>query len=176
MNQLIIKNTIVELFIGELINTEYDAIVIPTNSRLLPSGELRCQTLRKAGAEVQVECNKIIQEISNVSSGNAIITSGGNLNSKHIIHVRAGHEGKKLMLATWNSLKKADEKALKSIVFPPILKEVIGFNTKKCAEIMLPTIKKYLKEKNKNLENVSICLENLFDYKDFEAVLNNISN
>lgn len=172
MNQLTIKNAIVELFIGELINTEYDAIVLSCNSRLLPSGDV----LRKAGSTVQVECNKIIQTISNVSFGNAIITSAGNLESKYIIHVRAGHEGKKLMLATWNSLKIADEKHLKSIAFPPILKGVIGFNTKKCAEIMLPTIEKYLKEKNKNLENVSICLETLPEYKDFEAVLDNISN
>ena len=176
MNQLTIKNAIVELFIGELINTEYDAITIPTNSRLLPSGELRCKTLREAGSTVQVECNKIIQEISNISSGHAIITSAGNLKSKHIIHVRADYEGKKLMLATWNSLKIADEKSLRSIAFPPILKEVIGFNTKKCAEIMLPTIEKYLKEKNENLENVSICLETLPDYKEFEAVLESISN
>ncbi|MHA1671956.1 MAG: macro domain-containing protein [Promethearchaeota archaeon] len=172
MNQLTIKNAIVELFIGELINTEYDAIVLSCNSRLLPSGDV----LRKAGAKVQVECNKIIQTISTVSFGDAIITSGGNLGSKYIIHVRAGHEGKKLMLAIWNSLKLADEKGLKSIVFPPILKEAIGFNTKKCAEIMVPTIDKYLNEKNQNLENVSICLENLPDYKDFEVVLDNISN
>ena len=80
------------------------------------------------------------------------------------------------MLAIWNSLKIADKKHLKSIAFPPILKEVIGFTTKKCADIMLPTIEKYLKERNKNLENVSICLETLPDYKDFEAVLDSISN
>jgi O-acetyl-ADP-ribose deacetylase (regulator of RNase III) len=176
MNQIIIKNSIVELFIGELINTEYDAIVIPTNSRLLPSGDLRCKTLREAGSTVQVECNKIIQEIIQIPSGKAIMTSAGNLKSNYIIHVRAGHEGKKLMLATWNSLKVADEKSLKTIVFPPILKEVIGFNTKKSADIMLPTIDKYLREKNKNLENVSICLESLPDYKDFEIVLESISN
>ena len=176
MNQVTIKNAIVELFIGELINTEYDAIVVPTNSRLLPSGDLRCKTLREAGSTVQVECNKIIQEITQIPSGKAIMTSAGKLNSKYIIHVRAGHEGKKLMLATWNSLKIADENSLKSIAFPPILKEVIGFNTKKSAEIMLPTIDKYLNEKNKNLENVSICLETLPDYKDFEAVLDKISD
>ena len=80
------------------------------------------------------------------------------------------------MLATWNCLKLADEKCLKSIVFPPMLKEVIGFNIKRCADIILPTIEKYLKEKNKNLENVSICLENLPDYKQFETVLDRISN
>ena len=176
MNQLTIKNTIVELFIGELINTEYDAIVIPTNSRLLPSGDLRCKTLRKAGSTVQVECNKIIQEVTQIPTGKAIMTSAGKLNSKNIIHVRAGYEGKKLMLATWNCLKIADENSLKSIAFPPILKEVLGFNTKKSAEIMLPTIDKYLNEKNKNLENVSICLETLPDYKDFESVLESISN
>lgn len=176
MNQLTINNTIVEIFVGELIKTNYDAVVLPTNPRLLPSGDLRVKTLREAGSTVQVECNKIIQTISNVSTGNAIMTSGGNLGSKYIIHVHAGHEGKKLMLATWNSLKIADEKHLKSIVFPPILKEVIGFNTKKCADIMLPTIEKYLQEKNKNLKNVSICLENLLDYKEFETVLDSISN
>ena len=108
MNQLTINNTIVELFIGELINTEYDAIVLESNSRLLPSGDLRCKTLRKAGSTVQVECNKIIQDVSQISLGKAIITSAGNLNSKYIIHVRAGHEGKKLMLATWNCLKMAN--------------------------------------------------------------------
>ena len=41
---------------------------------------------------------------------------------------------------------------------------------------MLPTIEKYLNEKNKNLENVSIYLETLPDYKEFEAVLDSISN
>jgi O-acetyl-ADP-ribose deacetylase (regulator of RNase III) len=175
MNQLTINNAIIELFVGDLVNTEYDAIVLESNSKLLPSGELRCKALREAGSTVQVECNKIVKEITQISLGKAVMTSAGNLKSKCIIHVRAGHEGKKMMLATWNCLKLADKNSLKSIVFPQIMKDVIGFNNRKCAEIMLPTIDKYLREKNKNLQNVSICLETLPEYKDFESVLDSIS-
>jgi len=176
MNEITINNTIIELFIGDLVNTEYNAIVIPTNSRLLPSGPLRCRVLREAGSKVQVECNKIIQKISNIPVGNAIITSGGNLNSKHIIHARAGHDGKKLMLATWNSLKVADKNDVDSLVFPPLSKDVMGFNAKLSAKIMLSTIKKFALEKNNNIRNISICLDTLPDYKDFENYLTNVKS
>jgi hypothetical protein len=40
---------------------------------------------------------------------------------------------------------------------------------------MLPIIQKYIVEKNNNLKNISICLENLPDYKDFEVTLTQLS-
>jgi O-acetyl-ADP-ribose deacetylase (regulator of RNase III) len=172
MNQITINDTVIEIFVGNLINAQYDAIVIPTNSRLLPSGSLRCEVLREAGSKVQVECNRLIQKKLSIQMGKSVITSGGDLESKHIIHTNAGHNGKKLMLATWNSLKLADNNELESIIFPPISKELTGFNAKICANIMIPTIKKYISEKNKNIRNVSICLGSLPDYKEFENKLN----
>ena len=180
MNQLTINNSVIESFVGDLTNTEYDGVVIPTNSRLLPSGELRCNVLRKAGATVQVECNRIINKIIKVAVGSAVITSGGNL-TRYIIHTNGpklgqGNEGKKLMLSTWNSLKIADETGLTSLVLPPISKNMLGFTAKLCAEVMLPTIKKYILDKNKNLKNVSICLETLPDYKEFEKILDTIAD
>jgi O-acetyl-ADP-ribose deacetylase len=174
MNQLCIDNSILELFVGELTKASYDAIVLNSNSRLLPSGELRCKTLREAGSTVQVECNKIMLEISQIDLGRAVITSSGNLPCKHIIHCRAGHDPKNMMHATWNSLKLADENKLESLVFPPLLSDFLS--TKKCANIMLPIIQKYLVEKNNNLKNISICLENLPDFKDFEVALNHLSD
>ena len=171
MNEITINNTVIELFIGDLTQTEYDAIVIPSNSRLLPSGELRCRILREAGSKVQVECNVITQKISSIPVGSAVITSGGNLRSHYIIHVRAGHDGRKLILATWNSLKVADKHKIESLVFPPLLKDVLGFSTEKSSKLMLPTIKKYLSEKNTTIKNISICIETLPDYKAFENVL-----
>ncbi len=177
VNHIIINNTVLEIFVNDdYINTEYSAMVVPTNSRLLPSGELRCYVLREAGAKVQVECNKIINKLTTLPIGHAVMTSGGNLKAKYIIHtvppkIGQGHEGKKLALSTLSSLKLADEAGLESILFPPIAKEMRGFNAKICADVMLPTIKKYLLEQNKNLKNISICLANLPDYKDFEKVL-----
>ncbi len=174
MNQITIKNAVIEIFVGDLINAQYDAIIIPTNSRLLPSGTLRCSVLKEAGHAIQLECNKIISKISNVPIGKAIITSGGNLNAKFILHIRAGHDQKKLMLAIWNSLGLADKEGLSLIAFPPISIDVLGFNSTICAGIMIPTIQKYILEKNKNLKNISVCLETLPDYKEFESVLSNL--
>ena len=174
MNEITIKNTVIELFIGDITQTEYEGIVIPTNSRLLPSGELRCKVIREAGSKVQVECNVIAQKFSNIPVGNAVITSGGNLKSHYIIHVRAGHDGKKLILATWNSLKVADNHNVKSLVFPPLLKDVIGFSVEKSSQLMLPTIKKYILEKDTKLEVISICIDTLPQYKTFENVLDTL--
>ncbi|MBY8989097.1 MAG: macro domain-containing protein, partial [Candidatus Lokiarchaeota archaeon] len=174
--QITINNAAIEIFVGDLVNVQSDAVAIPTNSRLLPSGTLRCRVLKEAGHKIQLECNQIISKRSNIPIGSAVITSGGNLNVNFIIHARAGHDQKKLMLATWNSLTLADREGINSIAFPPISIEVIGFNAKICAGIMIPTIQKYILEKNRNLKNVSICLETLPDYKDFESVLSNLTN
>ncbi len=174
MNQITINNAVIEIFVGDLASAQYDVITIPTNSRLLPSGTLRCRVLKEAGNKIQVECNQIVSKIANIPIGSAVITSGGNLNANFIIHARAGHDQKKLMLATWNSLILADKEGLTSMALPPMSIEVIGFSAKICADIMIPTIHKYILEKNANLKNVSICLETLPDYKEFEAVLNNL--
>ncbi|MBY9012130.1 MAG: macro domain-containing protein [Candidatus Lokiarchaeota archaeon] len=174
MNQVTINNAVIELFVGDLVNAQYDAITIPTNSRLLPSGTLRCRVLKEAGHKIQLECNQIISKMSNIPIGSAVITSGGNLNANFIIHARAGHDQKKLMLATWSSLILADKEEINSIAFPPMSIDVIGFNAKVCAGIMIPNIQKYIIEKNGNLKNVSICLETLPDYKEFESVINNL--
>jgi len=181
MNKITFNNTELEILINDIIESDLDAIVIPANSRLLPSGTLRCSVLRKAGAEVQLECNRIINKIGLVNVGTAVMTSGGKLKTKYLIHVVGprmgiGKEGKKLMMATWNALKLADETRLVSILFPPISKEMLGFNAKICADVMLPTIRKYVKEQNKNLRNITICVEDLPDYKEFENALDKLAN
>ena len=181
MNKFTVNSTIVEIIVNAITKVDFDAIVIPSNTRLLPSGNLRCEVLREAGAKVQMECNKIINKVGVVGAGAAVITSGGNLKSKHIIHtigpqLGQGKEGKKIMLCTWNSLTLADEAKLKSIAFSPISIENFGFNAKICADVMIPTIKKYLLQKNKNLKHVGIILTELPEYKDFENVINSCLN
>lgn len=152
MNKISYNDTEIEIAIKDILDVDYDAIVIPANSRLLPSGALRCQVLRKAGPKVQVECNRMIQKITKIPVGGAIMTSAGNLKQKHIIHavgprLGQGKEGKKLMLCTWNSLSLADKAGLESIAVYPISISNLGFNAKICAKIMLPTIKKFVLEK-----------------------------
>jgi len=176
MTKIDLNGTELEIIVKDIIETSFDAIVVPSNSRLLPSGTLRCKLLREAGAKVQLECNKIINKIGVISCGAAVMTSAGDLKAKHLIHcvgprLGVGKEGKKLMLATWNSLKLADDKGLSSIALNPISLENLGFNAKICAEIMLPTIKKYINEKNKNLKKIGIYLTEKPEFQEFEGVL-----
>ncbi|MFX1236375.1 MAG: macro domain-containing protein [Promethearchaeota archaeon] len=168
-----INQATLEILLHELHDACSDAIVIPSNSRLMPSGTLRCNVLKKAGAKVQIECNRIINKISTIPVGGAVITSAGELPSKYIIHANNSSRDKKsLMKATWNSLKAANKKKFENIVFCALSKDMQGFTMKACAKIMILTIKKYLAEQNRSLKKVCICLENEKDYKDFEKILN----
>ena len=172
VNQIKINNISLEIYVDELYKASCDAIVIPSNSRLLPSGSLRCKILKNAGVQVQIECNRIINKVSTIPICGAIITSGGNLLSKNIIHANNSSRDKKsLMKTTWNALKLADKKGLKEIVFSPLSKDIQGFTGKTAAGIMIPTIKKYITEQNKKIKKVRICLDTLPDYKAFEKEL-----
>ncbi|MFX1275782.1 MAG: macro domain-containing protein [Promethearchaeota archaeon] len=170
--QKTINNTNVEVFIGSLTEVEYDAIIIPSNTRLLPSGELRCAVLRAAGPKVQHECNFLINHIGLIPDCTAVVTSGGNLKSKNIIHVvgpkmASKPEVNKLMHATWNCLKVADEKGFKSVGISSLSKRVYLFTPKICAEFMIPTINKFVREQNNNIEKIAMVLEDQEDYDTF---------
>ena len=180
MTKIDLNGTELEVVVKDIINSDFEAIVVPTNTRLLPSGALRCKVLREAGTKVQIECNKIINRVGKIPVGGAVITSGGDLKSKYIIHAAGprlgqGKEGKKLALCTWNSLKVADKKGISSMAVYPISISDLGFNAQICAKIMLPTIKKFLIEDNKNLKKISIFLSEKPEFQEFEKVLKSIN-
>ena len=146
---------------------------------------------------MQQECNKIAratqrstasQSSSGTFVGGAVITSGGNLKAKYVIHavgprMGEGNEDEKLKNATLNSLKVADEHKLKSISFPAISTGVFGFPIQRCAEIMLKTTIAYLKDSpavclagQTSLEKVVFCLFGRDSYQVFETCLTTVKN
>ncbi|MBN1800005.1 MAG: macro domain-containing protein [Candidatus Lokiarchaeota archaeon] len=167
-----VNDTKLELYLSELYDVACDAIVIPSNNRLLPSGTLRCSVLKKAGAKVQVECNRIVNQVSSVPLGDAVVTSGGELSAQHIIHANnSSRDVKSLMKATWSALKLADKKGYEKVVFCALSKDVQGFNMEACAKVMILTIKKYISEINENIKKICVFLENQEDYENFEKIL-----
>jgi O-acetyl-ADP-ribose deacetylase (regulator of RNase III) len=109
--------------------------------------------------------------------GGAVITVGGNLKAKNVIHAvgpRHGekHEDGKLKDATLNSLILADNKNLRSISFPAISTGIFGFPKDRCATIMLSTTIAYL-EGPTNLEKVVYCL---YDQKTFKIFKNTLQS
>ena len=162
-----IENRALELLDGDLTEMDTDAIVNAANARLVLGGGVAGAIRRKGGPRIQAECNKI----GGTFVGGAVITTGGNLKARHVIHavgprMGEGDEDQKLKNATLNSLKTADENNLKSISFPAISTGIFGFPIGRCAEIMLQTTIDYLKGPT-GLQRVVFCLFGRDSYEVF---------
>jgi O-acetyl-ADP-ribose deacetylase (regulator of RNase III) len=170
-----IKNRILELVEGDITEMQTDAIVNAANAQLILGGGVAGAIRKKGGPEIQEECNKI----GGTFVGGAVITTGGNLKAKYVIHavgprMGEGDEDEKLKNATLNSLKLADNNKLKSISFPAISAGIFGFPIQRCAEIMLKTTIAYLKGSpavclagQTGLEKVVFCLFGQDSYQIF---------
>ncbi|MHC3130243.1 MAG: macro domain-containing protein [Candidatus Bathyarchaeota archaeon] len=160
-----INKAVLELTQGDITDQTTDAIVNAANAALQLGGGVAGAIRRRGGPKIQEECNRI----GGTHVGGAVITTGGNLAAKYVIHAvgpRHGeeHEDAKLKDATLNSLILADQKNLKNIAFPAISTGIFGFPKDRCATIMLSTTIAYL-EGPTNLEKVVYCL---YDQKTFE--------
>ncbi|MBY9005826.1 MAG: macro domain-containing protein [Candidatus Lokiarchaeota archaeon] len=173
MKEIRINNSQLRIIQGDITEVNTDAIVNPANTQLIMGGGVAGAILRKGGSKIQEEAD----QKAPILVGEAVITNGGNLKAKYIIHtvgpiLGEGNEGIKLENAVLNSLKLIDEYKLKSIAFPAISTGIFGYPIEKCAIIMISTIKKYLKNKQTSIEQVIICLFTQKDFKIFEEFIN----
>lgn len=169
--QVQIQGKTLELVQGDITEMETDAIVNAANSALQLGGGVAGAIRKKGGPAIQAECNKI----GYCPVGGAVITTGGNLKAKYVIHavgprMGEGNEDEKLKSATLNSLKVADENNLKSIAFPAISTGIFGFPMDRCAQIMLSNTIDYLKG-DTGLEKVVFCLYGDEAYQTFKQTL-----
>ncbi|MGD9130242.1 MAG: macro domain-containing protein [Candidatus Bathyarchaeota archaeon] len=170
-----INNTILKLVQGDITEQTTAAIVNAANVALQMGGGVAGAIRRRGGPAIQEECNRI----GGTYVGGAVITTGGKLAAKHVIHAvgpRHGdeHEDAKLKDATLNSLKLADQKNLRSIAFPAISTGIFGFPKDRCSTIMLSTTIAYLEGPTK-LEKVVYCLYDKKTLEIFEHALQSMT-
>ena len=171
MRELRVKNSIIRLVQGDITDLDTDVIVNAANAQLIMGGGVAGAIRRKGGPKIQEECNKI----GGTHVGGAVITTGGNLKAKHVIHavgprMGEGNENEKLKNATLNSLKLMDQHGLKTIAFPAISTGIFGFPIDRCAKIMISTVKDYLNG-DTNIKEVIFCLYTKSDFEVFEKEL-----
>ncbi|TDJ61531.1 MAG: macro domain-containing protein [Nitrospina sp.] len=169
--KLRVNNSEIELVQGDITESDTDAIVNAANSQLVLGAGVAGAIRTKGGPAIQEECNAI----GHCPVGGAVITSGGNLKARHVIHAVGprqgeGNEEEKLKNATLSSLKVAEENNLKSITFPAISTGVYGFPLDACARIMLTTVKEYLSGPTK-IERVVFALIDDQSFKAFKDQL-----
>ncbi|MGB9713782.1 MAG: O-acetyl-ADP-ribose deacetylase [Candidatus Bathyarchaeales archaeon] len=158
---------------GDITEQETDAIVNAANSTLMGGGGVDGAIHRKGGPKILEECKKIraTEYPEGLPTGKAVITSGGNLKAKHVIHTvgpvwRGGRSGEPELLADAyrNSLKLAVSKGLKTIAFPSISTGAYGYPIEKASQIAISTVKEFLERENQ-LEKVVFVL---FSSRDLE--------
>ncbi|MFW9972789.1 MAG: macro domain-containing protein [Candidatus Odinarchaeota archaeon] len=171
MRELVVKHSLIRLVQGDITELDTDVIVNAANAQLILGGGVAGAIKRKGGPLIQYECNKI----GSTYVGGAVITTGGNLKAKHVIHavgprMGEGNEDEKLKNATLNSLKLMDKYNLKTISFPAISTGIFGFPIDRCAQIMISITKEYL-QGNTRINEVVFCLYTASDYTVFEKEL-----
>jgi O-acetyl-ADP-ribose deacetylase len=161
-----VGNTTLQLVKGDITDQEADAIVNAANSTLLGGGGVDGAIHRKGGPKILEECKRLRAKEwpDGLPTGNAVITTGGNLKAKHVIHTvgpiwRGGFydEAKLLRTAYRNTLKLAVAKGLKSVAFPSISTGSYNYPTEEAAGVALAAVKDFL-EKEDKIDKVTFVL------------------
>jgi len=175
MMQTRVNKTRLTLIQGDITEQETEAIVNAANTTLLGGGGVDGAIHRAGGLTILEECKKIRAKQGECPTGEAVITTGGNLKAKYVIHtvgpVWSGGKRKEDTLlhnAYKNSLSLAKDKGIRSLSFPSISTGAYGFPIERAAGIALSTVLNFLEEHT--FKEVRFVLFSQKDSKIYEEV------
>jgi O-acetyl-ADP-ribose deacetylase len=156
-----IGKTTLRLVVGDIADQDTDAVVTAAHWRLNKGTGTDGSIHTKGGPKIYEEC----QRIGGCPIGDAVITTGGNLKAKHVIHAvgpvwRGGDEDEPELLASAyrRGLQLATDHGLKSISIPSISTGAFGYPIRLAAPIALKTIVDFLKKEQHSLIEVRMVL------------------
>ena len=157
---------------ADLTEENTNAIVNAANSYLLGGGGVDGAIHDAGGPAIVAECRKIVAEIGTLSAGKAVITTGGRLSAKYVIHTvgpiyRGGEPGVAEALASCHreSVRLADDHALASLAFPAISTGAYGYPVTEAAPIAISATIEALA----SAKHVTLCKFVLFDISTVRA-------
>ena len=170
-----IGECILELVRGDITLQSVDAIVNAANTSLA-AGAGVCGAIRAAGgAEIFAECRQFYKRCP---TGEAVITGGGQLLARHVIHAvgpvyRGGYDGEAAQLAGAyrHSLRLAAENKLASIAFPSLSTGIYGYPLDEAAPVALGTVIEFLRSQSHTLQLVRFVLFDEETFGAYEGVL-----
>ncbi len=172
--------TIISLIQGDITLQETEAIVNAANTSLLGGGGVDGAIHRAGGPKILEECKNIRAKQGGCPTGEAVITSGGMMAAKYVIHTvgpvwSGGNQNEEQLLcnAYYNSLTLAKKNGIPSVSFPSISTGVYRFPIDKAARIALTTVKKFLQEYN--VEEIRFVLFSKKDLIVYENALKEIT-
>jgi O-acetyl-ADP-ribose deacetylase (regulator of RNase III) len=143
----------IELLKGDITQINVDAVVNAANSSLLGGGGVDGAIHRAGGQQILEECKEIRNRQGKCKTGEAVVTTAGNLPAKYVIHTvgpiwnNNEEECSELLANCYkNSLKLAESLGVKTISFPNISTGVYGFPKELAAKIAVKEVQNFQSE------------------------------
>lgn len=160
-------NTTIKAIQGDITQCKTDAIVNAANNSLLGGGGVDGAIHRAGGSAILDECLAIRARQGGCPTGEAVLTTAGNLPARYVIHTvgpiwNGGYKQEPELLrnAYWNSLKLAHENGIKTIAFPNISTGIYDFPKELAAEIAQKTVQTYITKNPEAFESVLfVCFD-----------------
>ena len=158
---------------GDITKQDTDAIVNAANSSLMGGGGVDGAIHRAGGPVILEECKQIVARQGRLPTGKAVITTGGDLKARYVIHTvgpvwHGGNKGEHELLASayGESLKLAGENHLYSISFPSISTGAYGYPVNKASRVAIGAVIDSLRESITSVREVVFVL---FDSRTFRV-------
>lgn len=165
-----INNISISIKLGDITEEKTHAIVNAANNSLLGGGGVDGAIHRLGGSAILEQCKKH----GGCPTGEARITTAGNLPCRYVIHTVGPIYGKdpyldkKLLYnAYFNSLKLADEYGIKTIAFPSISTGAYGYPIDEAVRIAFEAVVDFSKT-NSTIEEIVFVLFSLENYSVYE--------
>lgn len=168
----------IEIIQDDITSLSTDAVVNAANSTLLGGGGVDGAIHRVAGPALLEEC----KSLNGCNTGEAKITKGYNLPTKHVIHTvgpiwSGGKNNEEEFLENCyiNSLKIASAYQQKSVAFPSISTGVYGFPFERACRIAIESVNEYLKS-DTTIERIVFCTFSNSDYQKFKIIFEELNS
>jgi O-acetyl-ADP-ribose deacetylase (regulator of RNase III) len=167
-----------ELIRGDITKIKADAIVNAANSSLAGGGGVDGAIHRAGGERIYAECMEYVSKHGRLPGGEAMITSGGNLPAKFVIHTvgpvwTGGRNGEEELLARSyrNSLQLAVSANIRTIAFPNISTGVYHFPKEIAASIAINTVRSFLDSHPQITRVYFVCYDEE-NFRIYDSLLN----
>jgi O-acetyl-ADP-ribose deacetylase len=179
--QKTINNATLKLIQGDITKENVDAITNAANELLAGGGGVDGAIHRAGGPAIMKECDEIRAKQGGCPTGQAVITTGGNLPAKYVIHTvgpvwRGGNAGEPGLLASCyrESLSLARQNGIKTIAFPSISTGIFGYPVEQAAATALNAVKAFL-EAHDGIDEVRFVLFDDVTYQAYEDALDGLT-
>ena len=176
-----INQATISLVQGDITQQSLDAIVNAANSSLMGGGGVDGAIHRAGGPRILEECKKIVARQGRLPTGKAVITTGGNLPAKYVIHTvgpvwhgGSANEDQLLASAYRESLLVAEKHKLKSLAFPSISTGAYGYPVDMAAKVAVQTVAAFLKNEAFSVTEVRFVLFDKTTYETYARALGEV--